>query len=52
MKGRLSDNTTMQMTIINPPEVQEMNANENKETASSENGVQNQHASLEIQAVE
>ncbi|KAG1360759.1 cell number regulator 6 [Cocos nucifera] len=51
-KGRLSDNTVMQTTIINPPTVQEMNANENKETASSENGVQNQHASLEIQAID
>ena len=29
MKGHLSGNTVMPMAIINPPAVQEMNANEN-----------------------
>ncbi|KAJ3672550.1 hypothetical protein LUZ60_007271 [Juncus effusus] len=30
MKGRLSDNTVTQMTVINPPPVQQMNSNENE----------------------
>ncbi|XP_077235404.1 PLAC8 family protein [Tasmannia lanceolata] len=47
MKGRLSDNVAMPMTIINPPPVQEMNMVENQETA--ENGVD--HTNLEIQAL-
>lgn len=46
MKGRLSDNVVMPMTIINPPPVQEMNLNENQETPNSENGVE--QASLEV----
>lgn len=49
MKGHLSDNVVMPMTIINPPVVQEMNVNENRESAGSENGVHNQHTEVEIQ---
>lgn len=50
MKGRLSDNVVMPMTIINPPPVQEMNMNENEnqEAPSSEYGVE--HASLEVRS--
>ncbi|KAL6005048.1 phosphatidylserine decarboxylase 1 [Asimina triloba] len=40
MKGRLSDNVVMPMTIINPPPVQEMNMGDNREAAASENGVE------------
>lgn len=48
MKGRLSDNVVMPMTIINPPPVQEMNITENQEAPASENGVE--HASLEVRS--
>ncbi|XP_021909562.1 cell number regulator 6 [Carica papaya] len=48
MKGRLSDNFVMPMTIVNPPPVQEMNANENQDSAPppSRNGT-----NLEMQAL-
>lgn len=48
MKNRLSDNSAMPMTIINPPPVQEMKpADENQDTApSSGNGT-----NLEMQAL-
>ncbi|KAF8412430.1 hypothetical protein HHK36_000394 [Tetracentron sinense] len=50
MKGRLSDNVVMPMTIVNPPPVQEMSASENQEpTPSSGNGVE--HTTLEMQAL-
>lgn len=48
MKGRLSENTVMPMTVVNPPPVQEMNASENhRESASSGNGTD--HTNLEMQ---
>jgi hypothetical protein len=52
MKNHLSDNAAVAMTIVNPPPVQEMSTDENKETepsaaaASSGNGEQ---SNLEIQ---
>ncbi|KAK1274100.1 Cell number regulator 6 [Acorus gramineus] len=49
MKGRLSDNVVMPMTIVNPPAVQEMNMNENRESAASQNGASD--TSLEMQAL-
>ncbi|OVA15218.1 hypothetical protein BVC80_3g31 [Macleaya cordata] len=52
MKGRLSDNVVMPMTIINPPPVQEMNAShESATTASTNGGAENTSTgtSLEIQ---
>ncbi|KAI3997026.1 hypothetical protein MKX01_021302 [Papaver californicum] len=55
MKGRLSDNMVMPMTIINPPPVQEMNASSSHEpattTASANGGAENTSTStsLEIQ---
>ncbi|XP_009801117.1 cell number regulator 6 [Nicotiana tabacum] len=51
MKNRLSDNIAMQMTIVNPPPVQEMNAaGDNRESGpSSANGVE--QTNLEMQAL-
>lgn len=51
MKSRLSDNVAMQMTIVNPPPVQEMNAAvDNRESGpSSANGVN--QTNLEMQAL-
>ncbi|MQM21432.1 hypothetical protein Taro_054473 [Colocasia esculenta] len=51
MKGRLSDDIVMPMTIINPPAVQEMSTNENRQSTASENGTQNQHSTLEMHAL-
>jgi len=51
MKGRLSDGAVTLMTVVNPPPVQEMNANESREPEASENGVQGQRATLEMQAL-
>lgn len=52
MKSRLSDNTIMPMTVINPPAVQEMNVNESKEsttTTNERNGDHNHDSDLEIE---
>ncbi|CAL0329402.1 unnamed protein product [Lupinus luteus] len=52
MKARLSDNAFSQMTVVNPPPIQEMKAtheNENAETSSSSNN--NDHITLEMQAI-
>ncbi|CAK8575412.1 unnamed protein product [Lathyrus sativus] len=51
MKGRLSDNSFSEMTIVNPPPIQEMkstNEKENPETSSANN---NEHVTLEMQAI-
>ncbi|RVW15254.1 Cell number regulator 6 [Vitis vinifera] len=48
MKGHLSSNSAMPMTIVNPPPVQEMDAGGNQEAApSSKNGTE--HTTMEIQ---
>ncbi|KAK3001355.1 hypothetical protein RJ639_021134 [Escallonia herrerae] len=51
MKGRLSDNIVMPMTVVNPPPVQEMtSASDNQDSAPSfANGVE--HTNLEMQAL-
>ncbi|KAJ4775168.1 Cell number regulator 6 [Rhynchospora pubera] len=50
MKGRLSENTVMPMTVINPPAVQEMEMNESKEASPNErNGAHNHEDDLEIE---
>lgn len=50
IKGRLSDNNVMPMTVINPPTVQEMNADESKESATNEkSGDHNHDDDLEIE---
>ncbi|GMY07808.1 cell number regulator 6-like [Fagus crenata] len=53
MKGRLSDNVVMPMTIVNPPPVQEMKStDDNQESApSSANNEHNEHTTLEMQAL-
>ncbi|KAJ6807455.1 cell number regulator 6-like [Iris pallida] len=52
MKGRLTDNTVMPTTVVNPPPVQEMGTNGNPESEASQNGVHShQHATLEMQAL-
>ena len=57
MKGRLSDNMFSEMTVVNPPPLQEMNSSHDKETpesSSSPNNNENNnddHTHLEIQAV-
>ncbi|XWS35634.1 hypothetical protein CRYUN_Cryun20dG0013700 [Craigia yunnanensis] len=50
MKNHLCDNSEMQMTIVKPPPVQEMNSDDPKQepAASSRNG---EHTKLEIQPV-
>lgn len=55
MKGRLSDDAALPMTIVNPPPIQEMNAandhNDNRDSApSSEKG--SEHTKLEMQALQ
>ncbi|KAJ6839063.1 cell number regulator 6-like [Iris pallida] len=51
MKGRLADNAVMPMTVVNPPPVQEMSTNENRESEASENDTQSHQATLEMQAL-
>ncbi|KAA8515891.1 hypothetical protein F0562_019070 [Nyssa sinensis] len=48
MKGHLTDNVSMPATVVNPPPVQEMNASESQQSASSsQKGVG--HSNLELQ---
>lgn len=53
MKGRLSDNMFSEMTIVNPPPIQEMTTDEkeNPETSSANNNEHNEHTTLEMQAL-
>nr|POF25437.1 cell number regulator 6 [Quercus suber] len=50
MKGRLSDNVVMPMTIVNPPPVQEMNPNDDNHD-SAQSSANNEHTTLEMQAL-
>lgn len=50
MKNRLSDNSASPMTVVNPPPVQEMNANQMNTESSSDSRVHNnEHVDLEMQ---
>lgn len=52
MKGRLSDNVVMPMTVVNPPPVQEMSMNENHGSTAPDTGAQqHEHANVEIEAL-
>ncbi|RYR32538.1 hypothetical protein Ahy_A10g047084 [Arachis hypogaea] len=55
MKGRLSDNIGSEITIVNPPPIQEMkttnNANKEKAEPSSTRNNNNDHTGLELQVV-
>lgn len=50
MKGRLSDNVVMPMTIVNPPPVQEMKPTEENRDSAAISG-KNEHTNLEMQAL-
>ena len=51
MKGRLSDNVVMPMTIVNPPPVQEMKPNDDNHD-SAQSSANNEHTTLEMQALQ
>ncbi|WVZ03842.1 hypothetical protein V8G54_024648, partial [Vigna mungo] len=52
MNGRLSDNNMFsEMTVVNPPPIQEMKSTDEKETAETSSPNNNDHTDLEIQAV-
>ncbi|KAL5718370.1 Cell number regulator 6 [Ranunculus cassubicifolius] len=53
MKGRLSDNAVMPMTVINPPPVQEMTSDDNSRgsTLSSTANGDGDHSHLETQTL-
>lgn len=51
MKGRLSDNVFSEMTIVNPPPVQEMKSNDEKENPETSLADNNEHITLEMQAI-
>lgn len=52
MKGRLSEDMVMPMTIVNPPPVQEMNSEENKpQDAAPSSAKSTEHTHLEMQAL-
>ncbi|KAE8022359.1 hypothetical protein FH972_008163 [Carpinus fangiana] len=50
MKGRLSENVVMPMTIVNPPPVQEMKPADGNEDSAPSSG-NNEHTNLEMQAM-
>lgn len=51
MKGRLSDNVFSEMTIVNPPPIQEMKSNDEKENPETSSADNNEHITLEMQAI-
>ncbi|KAM1126544.1 hypothetical protein ACFX2B_041214 [Malus domestica] len=52
MKGRLSDNAVMPMTVVNPPQVQEMkSADDNQDSASPSSTNNSGHTDLQMQAL-
>ncbi|XP_028961916.1 cell number regulator 6-like isoform X2 [Malus domestica] len=52
MKGRLSDNSVMPMTVVNPPQVQEMkSADDNQDSASPSSTNNSGHTDLQMQAL-
>lgn len=52
MKNRLSDNSAMPMTIVNPPPIQEMNAAASDSRESVPSSANNsEQTNLEIQAL-
>lgn len=52
MKNRLSDNSALPMTIVNPPPIQEMNAaaSDNRESVPSSTN-NSEQTNLEMQAL-
>ena len=51
MNGRLSDNIFSEMTVVNPPPVQEMKSTDDKETPETSSPNNIEHTELEIEAV-
>ena len=55
MKGRLSDDVVMPMTVVNPPPVQEMNSdgngNGNGNGMAPSSAKSEEHTNLEMQAL-
>lgn len=52
MKGRLSENVVSQMTIVNPPPVQEMKSEDDSQSSAPNSSANNNgHTNLEMQAV-
>ena len=51
MKGRLSDNAVMPMTIVNPPSVQEMKSEDESQGSAPNSSANNGHTNLEMQAL-
>jgi hypothetical protein len=51
MKGRLSDNVFSEMTIVNPPPIQEMNSTDEKENPETSSANNNEHTTMEMQAL-
>ncbi|KAK7263953.1 hypothetical protein RJT34_31553 [Clitoria ternatea] len=51
MKGRLSDGIFSEMTVVNPPPVQEMKSTDDKEIPETSSANNNDHTDLEMQAL-
>lgn len=51
MTGRLSDNAFSQMTVVNPPPIQEMESTDEKENPETSSANNNEHTVLEMQAI-
>ncbi|CAI8615933.1 unnamed protein product [Vicia faba] len=51
MEGRLSDNSFSEMTIVNPPPIQEMKSTDEKENVEPSSANNNEHITLEMQAI-
>ncbi|KAF8008659.1 hypothetical protein BT93_K2354 [Corymbia citriodora subsp. variegata] len=51
MKGRLSENVVMPMTIVNPPPVQEMNSASEAQDSAPPSADNSEHTKLEMQAL-
>nr|AFK36957.1 unknown [Lotus japonicus] len=53
MKGRLSDNVFSEMTVVNPPPIQEMKStdNDDKENPETSSANNNEHTDLEMHPI-
>jgi hypothetical protein len=52
MKGRLSENVVMPMTVVNPPPVQQMKpADDNNQDSAAPSSTNTEHTDMEMQAL-
>ena len=51
MKGRLVDGIVSEMTVVNPPPIQEMKSADDKEIPEASSATNNDHTHLEMQAI-